>query len=86
MDDRAWFRAVVLAVLRRPSLWVTAIHQALVLAEPGWWRRAPRRPWPSADYLRFRFQTASGDPDRQPTPQDVVTFLHWCRAWPRVTR
>ena len=25
-------------------------------------------------------------PDRRPEPADLVTYLHWCRAWPRVTR
>jgi hypothetical protein len=31
-------------------------------------------------------QTAYGDPDRAPDPDDVVTYLHWCRAWPSLTR
>ena len=83
--DVAWLRAAALAVLRRPDLWLTAVRQLAVLATPGWWRRAPRLPLPDPDYLRFRLQTAYGDADRPPEPHDVVTYLHWCRAWPRVT-
>jgi hypothetical protein len=30
-------------------------------------------------------QTAYGDADHDPEPADLVTYLHWCRAWPRVT-
>ncbi|MCU0269935.1 MAG: hypothetical protein MUF83_15000 [Acidimicrobiales bacterium] len=79
-----WLAGAAAAVLVRPALWFTALRQVFVLARPGWWRRAPWLPLPDAGYLRFRFQTAYGDPDHEPEPRDVVTYLHWCRAWPRV--
>ena len=81
----AWWRAV-LAVAIRPSLWTTAVVQLIRLAVPGWWRRPPFLPVPDRDYLRFRMATAYGDPSSPPEAADVVTYLHWCRAWPRVTR
>jgi len=74
------------ALLGHPELWPTAARQVMVLAPPGWWRTRPWLPLPDPAYLRFRMQTAYGDPDRAPEPEDVVTYLHWCRAWPRVTR
>jgi hypothetical protein len=74
------------ALVAHPELWPTAAHQVVVLARPGWWRTRPWLPLPDPAYLRFRMQTAYGDPDRAPEPEDVVTYLHWCRAWPRVTR
>ena len=80
---RRWLPAIW-AVLRRPSLWGIAVVQVVRLAVPGWWRRPPFLPLPDADYLRFRMSTAYGDPTAAPTPGDVVTYLHWCRAWPRV--
>lgn len=84
--DARWVRRAAFGVAVRPWLWATALRQVVLLAEPGWWRRAPRLPLPDADYLRFRLQTAYGDAGRAPEPGDVVTYLHWCRAWPRVTR
>jgi hypothetical protein len=80
-----WWRAG-LAVSLRPTLWGIALSQVVRLARPGWWKRAPFLPVPDAEYLRFRLVTAYGDPNRAPDPADVVTYLHWCRAWPRVVQ
>ncbi|CAN5749820.1 hypothetical protein BH24ACT3_BH24ACT3_15730 [soil metagenome] len=71
-----------LAVLVRPSLWAIAVAQVARLAVPGWWHRAPFLPRPDPDYVKFRLQTAYGD-DRPPAPADVVTYLRWCRTFPR---
>jgi len=78
-----WRAAVVVAV--RPRLWATAVAQVRRLAAPGWWRRWPHLPLPDPAYLAFRVRTMYGDADRQPAPGDVVTYLHWCRAWARST-
>jgi hypothetical protein len=76
--------AATYAVLRRPSLWGTAINQIRILAHPGWWRRPPFLPLPDPAYLRFRLETAyGGDSVRLLRPEDVVTYLSWCRAWRR---
>jgi hypothetical protein len=83
---RAWLARATLAVLAHPALWGTAARQVWVMASPGWWRASPYLPLPDAAYLRFRLQTAYGDPDRDPSPADIVTYLHWCRTWPRLTR
>ena len=37
-DRFGWAARAVAAVAWRPELWVTAVHQVLVLARPGWWR------------------------------------------------
>lgn len=74
--------AAVAAVVRRPGLWGIAVRQAVVLAAPGWWRRAPFLPLPPPDYLRFRLQTAYGGDGTQPiAPDDLVAYLRWCKAW-----
>jgi hypothetical protein len=67
---------------RHPGLWWTAIRQVRLLAVPGWWRRAPFLPLPDRAYLRFRLETAYGDPAHALEPADVITYLNWCRAWP----
>ncbi len=76
--------AVVAAVLVRPELWRVAIRQLLRLAEPGWWRRSPFAPIPSADYLHFRLVTAYGGDGSDIPPRsgaaDVVAYLRWCRT------
>ena len=79
--DRGWVLDAGRAVLGHPSLWATAVAQVAHLAPPGWWRRRPWLPLPDPAYLRFRLQTAYGDPTREPEPDDMVTYLHWCRSW-----
>jgi hypothetical protein len=81
-----WLVRAGATLARHPGLWGTGIRQALTLAPAGWWRRAPFLPVPDPAYLHFRLQTAYGDPARSPEPADLVTYLHWCRAWPRVAR
>ena len=79
---RFGLRALV-AVLPHPSLWSTGVRQARRLAPPGWWRRHPFLPLPAPDYLRFRMETAYGGAgDQLPEPDDLVTYLRWCRSWP----
>ena len=73
-----------MAIARRPGLWATAARQAIVLAPDGWWRRPPYLPVPDRDYMRFRLVTAYGDVDHEPDPDDLIAYLHWCRAWPRL--
>jgi hypothetical protein len=78
--------AVAGAVIVRPRLWGTAIRQGILLAPRGWWRRRPFLPLPDGDYLAFRMQTAYGSSGATPQAADIVGYLTWCRAWPRVTQ
>ena len=73
-----------LAIAGRPALWGVAVVQLVRLAPVGWWRRWPPVPTPDPDYLRFRLQTQYGDPEREPEPADVVSYLEWCRRYGRV--
>ena len=77
-----WLVPAMAAVAARPALWPVAVRQGLRLAVPGWWRRWPPVPRPDPDYLRFRMQTAFGDPEAAPAPADVVAYLEWCRRFP----
>jgi hypothetical protein len=80
-----WVPAAAVAVLVRPSLWVTAVRQIVRLAPERWWQRRPYLPLPDADYLAFRLTTMYGGEGRAPEPADVVAYLTWCRAWPTLT-
>lgn len=75
----------LLALVRHPSLWWTALVTAVRLVPDGWWRRRPFLPVPDRGYVRFRMVTAyGGDGTAPPEPEDLLTYLRWCRAWPRV--
>jgi hypothetical protein len=66
------------AVLARPRLWPTAVHQLSRMIAPGWWRRPPFLPLPDAEYVRFRLETAYGKASFG-SAADVVAYLEWCR-------
>jgi hypothetical protein len=78
--------SAILAVLRRPSLWVTAVRQMFRLAPNGWWRKAPFLPLPDERYLRFRLETQYGDAMHTTEPRDLLTYLAWCRSYQRDLR
>ena len=82
VDSFAWVR-VVAAVAVRPTLWGMAVVQLGRLAPDGWWRRPPFLPLPDPAWLRFRLVTAYGGDGRPPTPADAVSYLEWCRRYPR---
>jgi hypothetical protein len=76
--------AVVLAVVRHPSLWSTALRQGVRLVPSRWWTRAPYLPMPSRSYLEFRIVTQYGDSSHRPESVDVLNYLRWCRNWQRL--
>lgn len=84
--SRADAIGIVGAVVRRPKLWLTALRQVRRLAPRRWWRRSPFLPVPDPAYLRFRTVTFLGDSGGVLGPDDVVTYLEWCRAWPAAVR
>ncbi len=81
---------VTWAIVRRPSLWLTAMVQIFRLAPRRWWARAPFLPVPPREYMEFRLVTQYGGGHGQPLqtaePVDVVDYLRWCKEWDRTTR
>lgn len=77
--------SVVVAVLVRPALWLTAIRQVARLTPTGWWHRAPFLPVPPAKYMEFRLVTQYGGDhgalQGNVRAKDVVDYLQWCRQW-----
>lgn len=71
------------AVLRRPSLWFTALRQWKRTTPAGWWKHRPFLPVPSGDYLKFRMVTQYGDANHRAAPEDVLNYLAWCRRHDR---
>jgi hypothetical protein len=68
---------ILLAVLARPSLWPEALRTARDFRCKEWWKRLLLVP--ESDYLRWRLQTAYGDPEARMTPADAVRYLQWRR-------
>lgn len=82
---RRWLPAVG-AVVRRPRLWPAGARAYLAHVPSGWYRHAPFLPVPDRAWIRFRLQTAYGDPGHAPEPDDVVTWLEWSRGWRALAR
>lgn len=75
---------VAAVVVCRPHLLVAAVVVARRLVPCHWWRRPPFLPVPDAAYVQFRLETAYGGAGtRLPEVDDVVTYLEWCRRFPR---
>lgn len=74
-----WLLRAFLALVRRPSLWGTALLEVRMTAVPAWWRRMPLLPLPSPSWMAFRMETAYGDRAARPPPDDVIVWLQWCR-------
>jgi hypothetical protein len=70
---------VALAVVVRPSLWVTALRQWRRTTPTGWWKRSPFLPLPRRDYIEFRLVTQYGAKDAHIDAHDVVNYLAWCK-------
>lgn len=86
-------RNALVAILRRPDLWSTALRVGFRLAVPEWWRHWPPRPLPDPAYLRFRLETmygtetlndtetlnGVGGPGAAVSGEDLVGYVEWCR-------
>ncbi len=70
-------RLVVVAVVRRPGLWGTAIRAMFAFAPQEWWRHRPHLPLPDASLMRWRIATAYGSEDAAVDPADIVAYLEW---------
>ena len=63
--------------LRRPGLVPHMLGAAWAFRARGWWRRPPFLPLPPASYLRWRMETAYGDPAALPSDDELDRFLRW---------
>lgn len=63
--------------VRRPRLIPHLLGASWAFRARDWYRRPPFLPMPSASYLRWRMETAYGDPDAVPTLEELERFLRW---------
>lgn len=77
------YRRALVAIVRRPDLWRTAIGAAIDNAPNRWWLRRPFLPLPDENWLRFRMVTAYGgdgtNVEQSQATSDLVEWLEWRR-------
>jgi hypothetical protein len=72
-------RGGLVALLKRPSLWLTAVSTLAALAPDRWWRTPPFLPIPDRRVMDWRMTTAYGTPDSTLDEHDLVAYLEWRR-------
>jgi hypothetical protein len=65
--------------LGSPRLAIDLLRTGWAFRRRDWWRGAPFLPLPDRAYLRWRMETAYGDPDAVPPLEDIVNFSRWRR-------
>ena len=73
-------------LLRRPWLLPLFLSSAWAFRRRKWYRQSPFLPLPSEAYMRWRLDTAYGDPEADPPLDEVVRFMKWARAMRREMR
>jgi hypothetical protein len=77
------YRKMLGIALRRPRVLTALAGLGWASRRRGWHRRFPFLPVPPASYLRWRMDTAYGDPDASPPEGDTVRYLEWARRMRR---
>lgn len=63
--------------LRRPRIVPCLLRAAWAFRARNWYRRPPFLPLPPRSYLRWRLETAYGNPDAVPTLDEMERYLVW---------
>lgn len=74
---RGLFRPFLVLALTRPGLWPAMLSAAWAFRAKQWYRRPPFLPVPSREYVRWRLETAYGDPEAVPPADELARFLQW---------
>lgn len=67
----------VALAFRRPSVIPALLGAGWAFRRRGWYRKPPFLPLPSASFLRWRLETAYGDPHARPPAEEAERFLRW---------
>lgn len=69
--------------LRRPRLLPALLGFSWAARRRDWYRRPPFLPLPPRSYLRWRLDTAYGDPEAVPPDDETARYLEWARRMRR---
>ena len=75
-DEPLYLRIAGLAI-RRPRLIPYLVRAGWAFRARDWYRRPPFLPIPPRSYMRWRLETAFGDPDATPTIDELERYLVW---------
>lgn len=77
------YRRLFGLALRRPALVPALLGTAWAFRRRRWWARPPFLPLPPTDYLRWRMETAYGEPDAAPPYDELARFVRWAATMRR---
>jgi hypothetical protein len=63
--------------MRRPRIIPHLVRAAWAFRARGWYRRPPFLPLPPRSYMRWRMETAYGNPDAVPPIDELERYLVW---------
>ncbi len=69
--------------VRRPRTIPAILGASWAFRARDWYRRFPFLPVPPASYMRWRMETAFGDPDVVPPLDDLERYLVWTQSMRR---
>lgn len=69
--------ALTRRVLRHPTLALDLARVSWRFRNRRWYLRPPFLPLPDREYVRWRMETAYGDPDMVPPASDIERYVRW---------
>ena len=84
MSGVYWRLAWVL--ITRPWLFPLFLSAGWAFRARNWYRTPPFLPLPSREYMRWRMETAYGDPEADAPTDELLRFLRWSAAMRRRMR
>ncbi len=85
-EDLLLYLRIAGMALRRPRTIPHLLRAAWAFRARDWYRRAPFLPLPPRSYMRWRMETAYGDPDAVPTSDEMERYLVWTTSMRRQMR
>ena len=71
------YSRIAAMVIRRPRMIPYLIRASWAFRSRYWYLRPPFLPLPPSSYLRWRLDTAYGDPDATPPIDEMERYLVW---------
>jgi len=76
-EDLALYLKIAGTVLRRPRILPHLARAAWAFRARDWYRRPPFLPLPPRSYMRWRMETAYGDPNAVPPAAELERYVLW---------